>query len=462
MADGASWDNKSLQPLSVQGDHVMSMHARIRRFRGLFAVSMLVAAVGIAAPARQAHAQSSTIVADERDWVGLWDATVVVNELEVPFRFEIAAPGHGNTANGASTLRGSFFDGDRKVSSTQASLSGDALTLRFDQYLAVLDLKLTDGRLEGQYSRGSRGAYRFKATRVDKAARIAESSPAPSIAGEYTIPTQSNKGEAAWRFIVRQNGSDVSAAILRVDGDTGTLTGAWRDGKFVLSHFSGARPSVLEVTPAADGTLDILQNGKNKLVAVKADSAKARDVAAPTDPAKHTTINNRDERFQFALPDLDGRTVADTDPRFQGKVVIISITGSWCPNCHDEAPFLAELQRKYRKKGLEVVAFSFEEAEQLTNPTRLRAFVKEYGLDYTVLLAGEPAQLAEKVPQVSNLNSFPTTLFVGRDGKLKSTHAGFPSPASGNYYKQARKDITALVERLLEERPSAGRTIGTH
>jgi hypothetical protein len=38
-----------------------------------------------------------------------------------------------------------------------------------------------------------------------------------------------------------------------------------------------------------------------------------------------------------------------------------------------------------------------------------------------VLLGGEPAQLAEKLPQVSNLNAFPTTLFVGRDGKLKST-----------------------------------------
>jgi hypothetical protein len=32
-----------------------------------------------------------------------------------------------------------------------------------------------------------------------------------------------------------------------------------------------------------------------------------------------------------------------------------------------------------------VIAFSFEEAEQLTNPTRLSAFVKEYGINDTVL-----------------------------------------------------------------------------
>lgn len=441
----------------------MSMRARVSRFHWMFAVSLLMGAGHAAVATGQVDAQPSTAQTPQavaRDWSGLWDATVVVNGLEVPFRFEIAAPDRGKKSNDTA-LRGSFFDGDRKVTSTHTSLNGDALSLRFDQYLAVLDLTLTDGQLTGQYSRGKRGIYPFKATRAAKAAAAATSTPPPSIAGEYTIPTTSNKGEVAWRFLVRQNGADVSAAILRVDGDTGTLTGRWRDGKFVLSHFSGARPSVLEVTPAADGSLEILQNGKNKLTAISPALAKSRDNAAPTDPAKHTTITSGDERFQFALPDLDGKTVTETDPRFQGKVLVISITGSWCPNCHDEAPFLAELQRKYRKKGLEVVAFSFEEAEQLTNPTRLRAFVKEYGLDYTILLAGEPEQLAAKVPQVSNLNAFPTTLFVGRDGKLKSTHAGFPSPASGKYYQQARKDIAALVERLLDERSSAAPTAGT-
>ena len=70
----------------------------------------------------------------------------------------------------------------------------------------------------------------------------------------------------------------------------------------------------------------------------------------------------------------------------------MNISGSWCPNCHDEAPFLAELYKKYRGKGLEIVTLSFEEADQLANPTRLRAFIANYGIDYTVLLAGEPDQ----------------------------------------------------------------------
>ena len=71
---------------------------------------------------------------------------------------------------------------------------------------------------------------------------------APSIAGNWIVPFESTKGEKAWRFIAQQSGNDVTAAILRVDGDTGALTGTFRDGKWMLSHFDGSRPYLLEVT----------------------------------------------------------------------------------------------------------------------------------------------------------------------------------------------------------------------
>lgn len=373
---------------------------------------------------------------------GQWDAIVVVNGVDVPFRFEITGAG--------KTLAGSFYNGERRITSTSSALEHDALTLRFDQYAAILRATHRDGQLEGSYDRGSRGSYPFRARRAEGPPPSAND--APSIDGEWTVGAKSNKGESAWRFIVRQTSAGVEASILRVDGDTGTLTGRYRDGKFVLSHFSGARPLLLEVTPAADGSLELVQNGKTRLVAVRADSARAKDVGEPTDPTLHTRVKEPAERFQFSFNDLNGRVVSNTDQRFQGKVVIVSITGSWCPNCHDEAPFLSQLHRKYQKKGLEIVALSFEEAEQLANPTRLRAFIDQYDIDYTVLLAGEPEQLTEKVPQADNLNAFPTTFFLGRDGRVRGVHAGFPSPGSGSYYTQAEHEITEQVERLLAER----------
>jgi hypothetical protein len=159
-----------------------------------------------------------------------------------------------------------------------------------------LDLKLTEGRLEGQYSRGARGAYAFKAARASKTEGDTAADKAPSIAGVYTIPTQSSKGEAAWRFIVEQDGGEVSAAILRVDGDTGALTGKWRDAKFVLSHFSGARPSVLEVAPTADGTLELLQ-ARSSSSASRGAGARTATTKRRSSPNSRASIGRRDWKW---------------------------------------------------------------------------------------------------------------------------------------------------------------------
>jgi len=375
---------------------------------------------------------------------GLWDASVVVNGgIEVPFRFEIAGSG--------SAIKGSFFNGDEKVTSTTGSFENGALTLSFDEYGTKVEATLKDGRLEGQYSRGTRGApYPFQAKRFAPAP--VGDAPIPTIAGLWNIQVgKSSKGEAAWQLIVRQSGAEASAAILRVDGDTGTLTGTYRDGTFVLSHFSGARPLRLELTPASDGTLSVVQNKDNPFTAVRADQARAKGLPQPSDPSRFTSVKDPTEPFRFSFPDLNGRTVSNTDEKFRGKVVIVSISGSWCPNCHDEAPFLGELYKKYRSRGLEIVSLSFEEEAQLKNPVRLRAFMKRYGIEYTVLIPGEPKELAERVPQGVNLSSFPTTFFIGRDGRVRAVHAGFPGKASGEFHTQAKEESTATVERLLAE-----------
>ena len=377
---------------------------------------------------------------------GLWDATVVVNNgVEIPFRIELAGTG--------AAAKGSFFNGEEKLASTTGQFESGALVLNFDELGTKLEATLNDGQLEGQYSRGTRGApYPFKAHRFAPAP--AGDAAIPSIAGLWNIQVgKSSKGEAAWQLIVRQSGPEASATILRVDGDTGTLTGTYRDGMFVLSHFSGMRPLRLELTPSADGSLAVVQNQNkdNTLIAIRSDQALARGLPQPTDPSRFTSVKDPTEPLRFSFPGLDGKIVSNTDARFKGKVVVVNISGSWCPNCHDEAPFLVELYKKYRAQGLEIVSLSFEEEAQLKNPVRLRAFMKRYGIEYTVLIPGEPKDLNDRLPQGVNLNSFPTTFFLGRDGRVRGAHAGFPGAASGTFHSEAKVEIAAQVERLLAE-----------
>ena len=379
---------------------------------------------------------------------GLWDATVLVNNgaLEIPFRFELSGSG--------SNVKGSFFNGDDKTTSTSGTIQNGALALNFDELGTRLEATLKDGQLDGQYSRGTRGApYPFHARRFTPIQT--GDANIPPIAGLWNVQVgKSSKGEAAWQLIVRQAGAEVSAVILRIDGDTGTLTGRFHDGTFSLSHFSGARPLRLQLTPGADGTLAVVQNTDTPLTALRAEQANAKGLPQPSDPTRFTSVKDPTEPFRFSFPDLDGRIVSNTDPRFAGKVLIVAIGGSWCPNCHDETPFLVELYKKYKKQGLEIVELSFEEEAQIKNPVRVRAFNKRYGVDYTVLIPGEPKELNDKVPQGVNLNSFPTTFFLGRDGRVRSAHAGFAGKASGKFHTELKEEVTALVERLLAEKPA--------
>ncbi len=381
---------------------------------------------------------------------GRWDASVQVSGVDIPFRFELSGEG--------ANVKGSFFNGDERITSTSGRFENGSLVLRWDDHASSLDAAFHGGVLEGRYRRDGRDEksnYAFSAKRHTSPPAV--KGDVPSIAGMWVIPTDSPKGEKAWRFIVRQTGSEVSAAVLRIDGDTGALTGTYKDGKFVLSHFDSARPMLMEVTPQKDGTLELLENAKTQRTAVRWEVAHAKGLPEPTDPMKNTSVKDPNEAYQFSFPDLNGRTVSNADAKFRGKVVLVNITGSWCPNCHDEAPFLAELYKKYRDQGLEIVALSFEEADQLKDLARLRAFIKRYDIQYTVLVGGEPSEAKDKLTQAVNWNSWPTTFFIGRDGLVRGVHAGFPSSASGDLYRQAKDEFTAEVQHLLRENQRTSR-----
>ena len=428
--------------------------------------------VKIAGLAVIAAGSAAALAANELD--GRWDAQLVRGDNVIPFRLDLSGSG--------PTLKGTLYDGFRPYEdTTSASFKDGQLTLNIEHYLTTISAKLDGDRLVGAVvaqNRENRADYSFIATRHVDAPAVAVN--APSIAGSWEIPLEapSSKGEKAFRLIVDQKGAEVAASILRVDGDTGAYSGTYQDGKWVLSHFDGSRPGVIVVTPAKDGTLQIQQRvdrpqqtAENKssgekaygesapdgryasaLIAYRTEVARAKGLPEPANYLTHTTARDPNEKFTFHFKDANGKPVSSDDPQFKGKVILAIVTGTWCPNCHDEAQYLVQLDKKYRDKGLAIVALDFEEAEQQDSLTRVHAFVKQYGVKYPSLIAGAPAEMWEKVPQLVNLNTWPATVFVGRDGTVRAVHAGFASPASGEFHVQLKKEFTGRIEQLLAEK----------
>jgi thiol-disulfide isomerase/thioredoxin len=281
----------------------------------------------------------------------------------------------------------------------------------------------------------------------------------PEITGNwvmYRTAPDGSKLDVSWRLYLRQSGSAVSGAILKTSGDSGALTGRWNGNTLVLSHFAGERPLLLEARLNADGTLGITLDRKFTYRAARTSEARAKGIPEPPDPSRFTSVKDPTERFHFGGLALDGRRVTDADPEFRGKAVVLTIGGTWCPNCHDEVPFLVALYKQFHAQGLEVVGLNFELDPDLSRARpRVLAFIKRYGVEFPMLVPGTPDEVSSKLPQLVNFGVYPTTIFIGRDGRVRSVHAGFASAATGEEHQRLEREERELVEQLLAENPQA-------
>ncbi len=206
-----------------------------------------------------------------------------------------------------------------------------------------------------------------------------------------------------------------------MDGDTGALTGRYQDGKFVISHFDGSRPALMHVTPAADGTLTIVQQGSNRdgtLIAYRPEVARAKGLPEPANYTTHTTVRDPNEKFTFSFPDVNGKLRVERGSAVQGQ-------GRAWPSSPAPGARTATTRRSTWCRSTRSTATAAWRSSRSTSKSRSsrtswrasRRSSRKYGVEYTYLIAGAPAEMWEKVPQAVNLNTWPATIFVGRDGR---------------------------------------------
>lgn len=153
----------------------------------------------------------------------------------------------------------------------------------------------------------------------------------------------------------------MTGTFLTPTDDYRFLEGDYRDGLLRLSTFDGDHAFLFHAEARPDGTLegDFWSRDSYHATWTAEPTGRAAEELLPG-PWGLAALTNDERRFRFAFPDLDGRLVRSEDPRFAGKVVVVDIFGSWCPNCNDEAPVLAGWHREWADDGLDIVGLAFE------------------------------------------------------------------------------------------------------
>ncbi|MBE7177096.1 MAG: TlpA family protein disulfide reductase [Mucilaginibacter polytrichastri] len=255
----------------------------------------------------------------------------------------------------------------------------------------------------------------------------------------------------------KQNGPMVTGTFLTNTGDYRFLQGTIKDSTLYLSCFDGGHAFLFtgKIDPIkktiSAGEFYSGLSGQEKWTAVFSPQAKLPDAYGLTH------LKPGEKSIAFSFPDLNGKKVSLTDPAYKGKVVIVQMLGSWCPNCMDETAYLADdFYKRYQPKGVEIVGLAYERTPDFDRSKKnVSSLIERFKVPYTVLLTGyTPAkgEPAKSLPALESLNAFPTTFIIDKKGEVRKIHQGFSGPGTGEHYTEFKQEFEHLIDQLLAEK----------
>ncbi|MFW2828660.1 peroxiredoxin family protein [Sphingomonas sp. ID0503] len=345
-----------------------------------------------------------------------------------------------------------FINGENRVAAEQVTVEGDLLIIAMPSYDSSIELspqgvgfagtahlRRRSGRVDVPVHVEPYGGFRFFDVRDTPV----------KLEGEWPLTEEGEDAEPGL-LIIKQDGDLLSGTVHYPSGDQRYLSGEVSGDYFSLSTFDGNQGQLWRGHKLADGTL--------KGEVVSATAKTPTKWTAKPGAANFAAVGEEKppvDRIDFTFPDVDGKPVSLHDPRYKGKVVVVAIGGSWCPNCHDEAAFLEPYYKANAAQGLEVIGLSFEYTDDPVRSARqVKRFAQRFGLTYPTLVAGvaTPEGTKKALPAIGGVKIYPTTLFIDRKGKLRAIHTGYAGPATGALNKKAMAEFDALVRELLAEK----------
>jgi len=88
-----------------------------------------------------------------------------------------------------------------------------------------------------------------------------------------------------------------------------------------------------------------------------------------------------------------------------------------------------------------------------TDAEMMRAYARCWDIDWPVLYVGraDKKKTAEALPDLDTFLSYPTTLFIDRQGKVRKILTGFTGPGTGEYHERMCSKFRGIIEEMLAD-----------
>jgi len=380
---------------------------------------------------------------------GIWRGVLEIQGEQLPFNFEVKTDAQGTNLV--------LQNADERLLLDEVSFVGDSVNIVlhvFDAYLrAVVKGDSLIGLFNLNYDPSYKVPFRAKFGQDFRFSVPEQNQVTKNFTGKYEVQFFNAKDTSRAIALIEQDGEKATGSFLTNTGDYRYLQGSVINDTLHLSAFDGNHLYLFEITQPNDSTLD----GGHWLgkARFRKWAGKKNEQAKLPDAESLTYLKEGYDKIEFSFPDLNGNNVSLTDERFKNKVVILQMSGTWCPNCMDETKFLAPWYEANKSRGVEIIGLAYERKPDFAYASeRVKKMKEKFNVNYEYLIAGvnDNAKAAETLPMLNKVVAFPTTIFIGKDGKVKHIHTGFDGPGTGMYYEQFKERFNSIVNELLNEK----------
>ena len=379
---------------------------------------------------------------------GSWRGVISQQGKELPFSFDVE--------NQDGKPRVYLNNLSEKLLLDEVSIEGDSVKMVLHIFDADLRAKIDGNSMTGTFykSYAPQANLPFRATFEEPYRFVKNSTEKQEMdySGKYQLEFKTSKDTYPSVGIFEQDGNHLTGTFLTPMGDYRYLEGNVVDGQLMLSTFDGNHSFLFVANQSGDSLIGDYYSGKSSHETFK--GIKKENAAMPS-PESLTFLKEGYDKIDFSFPDVNGAIVKPSDDRFKNKVLILQIFGTWCPNCMDETRFLSDWYTTNHDRGVEIVGLAFERKPDFTYASdRVKKMKAKMSVPYEFVIAGvnDKEKAAETLPMLNTVIAFPTTIFIGKDGKVKHIHTGFEGPGTGIYYDRFKERFNEIVNELLSEK----------
>jgi len=384
---------------------------------------------------------------------GNWRATIAGGGGEVPFNMELRTDGE--------KWRIDLVNGVEHIPIDSMHIVGDSIYIPMHIFDAQIVARISETEMKGYYQKLDTDKnyqlpfyaqhninYRFAFPEG-----FSQHTNKQRLAPKWEVTfIDKNQQKTPAVGVFEQINGKVLGTFLTQTGDYRFLEGIMIEDSLFLSTFDGSHIYLFKAKVSNDSISGAFWAGKS---GYSTWTGSPNPKASLANPNSLSNLKKGEKSIMFTFPDVMGKKISPTDEKYQDKVLILQIFGTWCPNCMDETQFLADWYAKNKERGVEIIGLSFEYKNDYEYAKkRIKKVIDRFQVGYDFVFAGSnsPEDRAKALPMIEKISAFPTTIFIDKQGIVRKIHTGFSGPGTGEYYEEFKREFDKTVDELLKEK----------